>query len=703
MKAAEKEFLEIVNLLKNRLDQLEEDIPEADDYHRLFLYFVGEQFEGISPEDIKICDRKGDQKIDFYDAAEDRFVVYQCKLPELENLQKKKSIITFGADLVNEAEDVLTFLTDDCGTATGNEAAQQARNIYRSSKRASEAENETYQLEVILACFGRLTPPAQDRLEELQKRWTNGKNDKEEFKIKVINFDAIADELSLSLVAPARPEQIKLQYKRDTSVNTNEWGYALVPAIEFYNLFDKYKMSLFDLNVRYYLERSSVNKEIIKSLNTIKGQRWFHLLNNGVTISATSCSFSKNHLQVTLHNPQIINGCQTVVSIFRAYKQINDDYKLQKFTEECYVPVRIIQAPNHDLLAEIVTASNNQNKMSPRNLRSNSRVQRVLQRKFDQLKYRYFYERKDGEFKSTREYGHGRRSPFKPKNYQYTNSGYREIDNENLAKAWLSFIGFSKDASERINAFDLIDEGGRYEWLFAKCPSDNHWNAITQDAQVSFNDENFDPYTPEPVQYLLSYLIFEFVKAYLPSHQANRARCIARLKKAREITDNSSAEDLNKALMEDRDYVVNQILYNMKEVIVELYAWILIKAYGPLNADISDKILQFPRIRDLYETPDFKLFVNNLHKTDSPGDLKDNILFTCFEFIKEAVKRWISIYKQEYLAAQRRIRYLHSADVVQQMKEFLSQTDEDTKEFGYSWKHREISFLQSLWKLSSDR
>ena len=675
------------------------EIPEAiDDYHRLFLYFVGEQFEGISPEEIKICDQKGDQKIDFYDEGEDRFVVYQCKLPELERLEQRKSVATFGSDIVNEAEDVLTFLTDNTGAATGNEAAQQARNRYRSSKQTSEAENEIYQLEVILACFGKLTPPAAERLEELRNRWSN---DTEEFKIKVIDFDTIAEELRLSFVAPARPKQIKLKYKEDTSVNTNEWGYALVPAIEFYKLFDKYKMSLFDLNVRYYLERSSVNKEIIKSLNTTKGQRWFHLLNNGVTISATSCSFSKSHLQVTLHNPQIINGCQTVVSIFRAYNQINDDYKLQKFTEECYVPVRIIQAPDHDLLAEIVTASNNQNKMSPRNLRSNSRVQRVLQRKFDQLKYRYFYERKDGEFKSIREYGHGRHSPFNPKNYQYTNRGYREIDNENLAKAWLSFIGFSKDASERINAFELIDGGGRYEWLFAKCPSANHWNAITQDAQVSFNDENFEPYTPEPAQYLLSFLIFEFVKAYLPSPQANRAECITRLKKAGEITDNSPAEDISRALMEDGDYVVNQILYNMKEVIVELYAWILIKAYGPLNADTSDKILQFPRIRDLYETPDFKLFVNNLHKTDSPEDLKDNILFICFEFIKQVVKKWRIIYKEESLASQRRIRYLHSADVVKQMKESLSQTDEDTKEFGYSWKHPEISFLQFLRELSS--
>ena len=139
--------------------------------------------------------------------------------------------------------------------------------------------------------------------------------------------------------------------------------------------------------------------------------------------------------------------------------------------------------------------------------------------------------------------------------------------------------------SEKINAFELIDEGGRYEWLFERCPSVEHWSAIAQDTQVSFDDDKFEPYTPEPVQYLLSHLIFEFVKAYLPSPQANKKECITRLKDVGKITDSSPAEDINKALMEDEDYVLNQILYNMKEVIVELYAWILIKAYGPLNAD----------------------------------------------------------------------------------------------------------------------
>ena len=139
MRTAEKakEFLEIVDLLKKRLDQLQEETPEdTDDYHRLFLYFVGEQFEGISPEKLQICDRKGDQKIDFYDAGEDRFVAYQCKLPELESLEEKKSVAPFNADLVIDVEDILSFLTDGYGSATGNEACPAGRetNIVHRSR-----------------------------------------------------------------------------------------------------------------------------------------------------------------------------------------------------------------------------------------------------------------------------------------------------------------------------------------------------------------------------------------------------------------------------------------------------------------------------------------------------------------------------------------------------------------------------------------
>ena len=690
-----KEILETVKLLKNRLDQLHEDVPEAvDDYHHIFLYFVGEQFEGVSPEKLRICDRSpgGDQKIDFYEANEDRFTVYQCKLPEIENLERRAIISPFNADLVNEAEDILTFLTDNSGHATGSTAAQEARTRYRSFKRMSEEENQVYKLEVVIACFGNLTAPAREKLEELRHSWNN---DNEEFTIKVIDYDIIARVLTVSSIFHSPPTQIKLKYKKGTSVNTNEWGYALIPAYEFYQQFDKYKMALFDQNVRYYLERSSVNKQIINSLNTTRGQKRFHLLNNGITISSTSCSFSDNHSKVTIHKPQIINGCQTVISIFRAFNQINGEFKRRHFQDNCYVPVRIIQTKNSELLEELVTTSNNQNKMSPRNLRSNSLTQRLLQRKFDQLRHGYFYQRKDGEFKSIKDYNQGHQSTFRPKRYQAPTKGPRVIDNEDLAKAWLSFVGFSKDASEKINAFEFT----RYEWLFERRPSEDHWSVITLGPQVEFNEEMFEPSTPDPEQYLLSYIIFEFTKAYLPTPQGNRADCISRLKATAQITDTMSAEEINTALMRDEVYVLNQILYNMKEVIVELYSWTLITAYGPLNTATADQILNLAGFRDLYETPDFRSFVSRLRTNIASGKLEDNILFNCIEFIKEAVTRWKSIHEQEYLGQQRRIRYLHTSRVVEQMKYSLSKTNEDTRRSEYEWKPREIEFLQSLPKL----
>jgi hypothetical protein len=79
--------------------------------------------------------------------------------------------------------------------------------------------------------------------------------------------------------------------------------------------------------------------------------------------------------------------------------------------------------------------------------------------------------------------------------------------------------------------------------------------------------------------------------------------------------------------------------------------------------------------------------------------LLKNILFSGFSFIREGVVRWKSIHGLEYLNAQRRIRFLHSAPVIEQMKETLKQTNEDTQEFGYLWKPPKVRFLESLPKL----
>ena len=438
---------ENINRLKIELDKIQENVPEfTDDYHKLFLYFIADQIEGTSPDKLKICEGALDKKVDFYIDEEEKFIVYQCKLPELEIIEKENKIQSYGPDLINELEDALTFFTDEKGTAKGNTCSQESRNKYRSKLEMFSEELSGFRLEVIAAIFGKLTVPAKEELELLKSKW---KTEDSKYEIKIVDYDDIVSLFEESLMLKDRPKKLDLPVDNEKQVHTNTWAYTLVSAITCYEAFEKHKMSLFDLNVRYYLEKSHVNKEIIKTLQEEKGQKQFHLLNNGVTIACTGWEFSKS--KIILHNPQIINGCQTVISLHRAYTQMGEDRKRKSFKDKCYVPVRIILTQDDILLSEIVTASNNQNKMSPRNLRSNSRFQRLIQRKFNQLPFKWFYDRKDGEFDSLQKHPP---SWFKEKDYSGSKNVKRVVSNEDIAKSWLSFIGFSKDASEKINAFD---------------------------------------------------------------------------------------------------------------------------------------------------------------------------------------------------------------------------------------------------------
>ena len=66
MKEAEEptQFLETVDLLRKRLEQLQEEIPEAvDDYHRLFLYFVGDILKAFLRKRSKFAIEKEIRKL----------------------------------------------------------------------------------------------------------------------------------------------------------------------------------------------------------------------------------------------------------------------------------------------------------------------------------------------------------------------------------------------------------------------------------------------------------------------------------------------------------------------------------------------------------------------------------------------------------------------------------------------------------------
>jgi len=86
---------------------------------------------------------------------------------------------------------------------------------------------------------------------------------------------------------------------------------------------------------------------------------------------------------------QIVNGCQTATALALALDEAALSDNLQ-------VLLRIYEAPNSDLVDKIVRTTNNQNRITSRNLCANHPIQKDMATGF--RAYGYFYERKPKEF-----------------------------------------------------------------------------------------------------------------------------------------------------------------------------------------------------------------------------------------------------------------------------------------------------------------
>jgi len=150
--------------------------------------------------------------------------------------------------------------------------------------------------------------------------------------------------------------------------------------------------AVFDLNVRRYLgSRGAVNADIRNTCTRPDSSLYFWFLNNGITIVCDhfDAVTDPDNPHIKVKNMQIVNGCQTAstLAIAQAYDELAPDVR---------VLLRIYETQDLDLVDKIVLTTNNQNKISTRNLRANDPIQIDMERAF--RSYGYFYERKPRQF-----------------------------------------------------------------------------------------------------------------------------------------------------------------------------------------------------------------------------------------------------------------------------------------------------------------
>ena len=149
---------------------------------------------------------------------------------------------------------------------------------------------------------------------------------------------------------------------------------------------------IFDSNIRRFLgTRGAVNSDILRTCSdtSISHQFWF--LNNGITVICDSFDpvTDPDNAHVKIKNMQIVNGCQTASALAIAEKN-------GKLAPDTRIMLRIYEAADAQLVDRIVLTTNNQNKISSRDLRANDKMQVDMQEAF--LRHNLHYERKVNQY-----------------------------------------------------------------------------------------------------------------------------------------------------------------------------------------------------------------------------------------------------------------------------------------------------------------
>jgi hypothetical protein len=183
--------------------------------------------------------------------------------------------------------------------------------------------------------------------------------------------------------------------------------------------------ALFDSNIRRFLGKGrAVNAEILKTATEAASSYLFWFLNNGVTIVCDSCDpvTDPDNPMVKITNLQIVNGCQTATALAHAAR----DGSLRPDTR---VLLKIFETTDSTLASRIVLTTNNQNRISTRDLKANDAVQQDMQRRFES--YNLLYEHKVNQYAAA-----------------VITAGQKIVSNEDVGQAFLA-IALKKPGDAR--------------------------------------------------------------------------------------------------------------------------------------------------------------------------------------------------------------------------------------------------------------
>lgn len=218
-----------------------------------------------------------------------------------------------------------------------------------------------------------------------------------------INHDEI-----VRLMQATKPVNDVLRLTGKAIVEDFDYSRVLVgkiPVQEVAALFTRHGDLLLERNVRRFLgmQGNRVNQAIAETLTTEAERGNFYFYNNGLTFLCQKFTYNAlqaDNYQVHVEGLQVINGGQTCKTIQSTLAQLAG---AQPGLEKAFVLVRLYQLPSdsNDLVRSITYATNSQNPVDLRDLRSNDPRQKSLEAGIRDLGFVYHRYRSESSIKTS--------------------------------------------------------------------------------------------------------------------------------------------------------------------------------------------------------------------------------------------------------------------------------------------------------------
>lgn len=207
-----------------------------------------------------------------------------------------------------------------------------------------------------------------------------------------------------------RPKQVDDTLRLVGRANVEDMNFSRVcigrmPVTEVAALMRAHGDRLLERNIRRYLglHGNRVNEGIRATLQSPQPSN-FYFFNNGLTLVCNDFSYNAlqgSDYQVRVENLQIVNGGQTCMTILKTADAMAAQGR--SLPTDASVLVRLYKLPkdNEDIVLQITHATNSQNPVDLKDLRSNDEIQRQLEASMQSLGFNYRRKRVDGPTRTT--------------------------------------------------------------------------------------------------------------------------------------------------------------------------------------------------------------------------------------------------------------------------------------------------------------